>query len=58
MYNLLLTELIVIVKNHTVARDQPTFKEYQIQVEAVNIIGNALVPPAIVRGFSGEDGKG
>ncbi|VDK39844.1 unnamed protein product [Gongylonema pulchrum] len=42
--------------NHTVVREQPTFREYLVQVEALNNFGRAVVKPASVKGFSGEDG--
>uniref|UniRef100_A0A9J2PR92 Uncharacterized protein n=1 Tax=Ascaris lumbricoides TaxID=6252 RepID=A0A9J2PR92_ASCLU len=41
--------------NHTVIRDQPTFKEYIVQVEAVNRVGKSIIEPVSVTGFSGED---
>ncbi|KHN73747.1 Neuroglian [Toxocara canis] len=41
--------------NHTVIRDQPTFREYLVQVEAVNRVGKSIIEPLSVIGFSGED---
>ncbi|VDM40547.1 unnamed protein product [Toxocara canis] len=43
--------------NHTVIRDQPTFREYLVQVEAVNRVGKSIIEPLSVIGFSGEDGR-
>uniref|UniRef100_A0A914SFP4 Fibronectin type-III domain-containing protein n=1 Tax=Parascaris equorum TaxID=6256 RepID=A0A914SFP4_PAREQ len=44
-----------VLVNHTVIRDQPTFKEYIVQVEAVNRVGKSIIEPVSVTGFSGED---
>ncbi|MCP9266074.1 Neuroglian [Dirofilaria immitis] len=41
--------------NHTVVREQPTFREYLIQVESLNNFGRAIVKPTSVKGYSGED---
>ncbi|OZC09894.1 fibronectin type III domain protein [Onchocerca flexuosa] len=41
--------------NHTVVREQPTFREYLIQVESLNNFGRAIVKPISVKGYSGED---
>uniref|UniRef100_A0A8R1TTT8 Uncharacterized protein n=1 Tax=Onchocerca volvulus TaxID=6282 RepID=A0A8R1TTT8_ONCVO len=41
--------------NHTVVREQPTFREYLIQVESWNNFGRAIVKPTSVKGYSGED---
>ncbi|KFD63270.1 hypothetical protein M514_10852, partial [Trichuris suis] len=43
------------LENHTVIRDQPTFRRYVVQVQAVNSIGLSLVEPNLVIGYSGED---
>lgn len=51
------TEFLVedSLANHTIVRNQPTFKKYLIQVRAVNSIGPSIVEPEIVVGWSGED---
>ncbi|KAL3982055.1 Immunoglobulin I-set domain family protein [Acanthocheilonema viteae] len=41
--------------NHTIVREQPTFREYLIQVESLNSFGRAIVKPISVKGYSGED---
>uniref|UniRef100_A0A1I8EU60 Immunoglobulin I-set domain-containing protein n=3 Tax=Wuchereria bancrofti TaxID=6293 RepID=A0A1I8EU60_WUCBA len=41
--------------NYTVIREQPTFREYLIQVESLNSFGRAVVKPTSVKGYSGED---
>ncbi|CAD5224223.1 unnamed protein product [Bursaphelenchus xylophilus] len=41
--------------NHTILRDIPTFKPFEVQVRAVNERGPSSVEPQIVAGFSGED---
>ncbi|CAJ0931542.1 unnamed protein product, partial [Mesorhabditis belari] len=41
--------------NNTIIREQPTYKEYLVQVRAVNAIGASINEPEIVKGFSGED---
>ncbi|VDM96423.1 unnamed protein product [Thelazia callipaeda] len=43
------------IANQTIIREQPTFREYLIQVEAVNSFGHAVVEPTTVKGYSGED---
>ncbi|KAK6051770.1 fibronectin type III domain protein, partial [Cooperia oncophora] len=43
------------LKNHTIIREQPTFRPFQVQVRAVNAIGPSILEPDIVKGFSGED---
>uniref|UniRef100_A0A5S6R614 Neuroglian n=1 Tax=Trichuris muris TaxID=70415 RepID=A0A5S6R614_TRIMR len=43
------------LQNHTVIRDQPTFRRYVVQVQAVNAIGLSLIEPHLVIGYSGED---
>ncbi|KAJ1346556.1 IG [Parelaphostrongylus tenuis] len=41
--------------NHTIIRGQPTFREFLVQVRAVNAIGPSILEPETVKGFSGED---
>ncbi|PIO64975.1 fibronectin type III domain protein, partial [Teladorsagia circumcincta] len=51
------TEFVVEdpMANHTIIREQPTFRRFQVQVRAVNAIGPSILEPEIVKGFSGED---
>ncbi|CAI5447225.1 unnamed protein product [Caenorhabditis angaria] len=51
------TEFLVedSLANFTIIRDQPTFRRYLIQVQAVNSIGPSIVEPEIFEGWSGED---
>ncbi|CAI4227098.1 unnamed protein product [Auanema sp. JU1783] len=51
------TEFLVedALANHTIIREQPTFREYLVQVRAVNAIGLSIVEPESVKGYSGED---
>ncbi|GMR48446.1 hypothetical protein PMAYCL1PPCAC_18641 [Pristionchus mayeri] len=41
--------------NHTIIREMPTFRKFEVQVRAVNSIGPSIVEPEIVVGYSGED---
>ncbi|KAI6224569.1 hypothetical protein M3Y95_00766900 [Aphelenchoides besseyi] len=41
--------------DHTILRERPTFKEYEVKVQAVNEKGVSSEKPEIVNGFSGED---
>ncbi|GMT24852.1 hypothetical protein PFISCL1PPCAC_16149, partial [Pristionchus fissidentatus] len=41
--------------NHTIIREMPTFRKFEVQVRAVNSIGPSIVEPEIVLGYSGED---
>ncbi|KAK6014051.1 fibronectin type III domain protein, partial [Ostertagia ostertagi] len=52
------TEFVVEdpMANHTIIREQPTFRRFQVQVRAVNAIGPSILEPDTVKGFSGEDG--
>ncbi|XGW30397.1 hypothetical protein V3C99_009405 [Haemonchus contortus] len=51
------TEFVVEdpLANHTIIREQPTFRPFQVQVRAVNAIGPSILEPDTVKGFSGED---
>ncbi|CAD6198575.1 unnamed protein product [Caenorhabditis auriculariae] len=51
------TEFLVedSLANHTIIREQPTFRPYIVQVRAVNAIGPSIVEPETISGFSGED---
>uniref|UniRef100_A0A0K0FH30 Neuroglian (inferred by orthology to a D. melanogaster protein) n=1 Tax=Strongyloides venezuelensis TaxID=75913 RepID=A0A0K0FH30_STRVS len=41
--------------NYTIIRDQPTFKQYQVQVKSVNDFGDCIIEPDIIIGYSGEN---
>ncbi|KAI6175506.1 Neuroglian [Aphelenchoides bicaudatus] len=41
--------------DHTILRERPTFKEYEVRIRAVNERGQSSQPPEIYTGFSGED---
>ena len=43
--------------NTLTCEDEPIYKEYEIYVLAINEVGEAVSPPRMVLGFSGEDGK-
>ncbi|KAK6747669.1 hypothetical protein RB195_000706 [Necator americanus] len=51
------TEFLVedSMANHTIIREQPTFREFLVQVRAVNAIGPSILEPETIKGFSGED---
>ncbi|RCN24259.1 fibronectin type III domain protein, partial [Ancylostoma caninum] len=51
------TEFLVedSLANHTIIREQPTFREFLVQVRAVNAIGPSILEPEIIKGYSGED---
>ena len=44
-------------QSSTTVRELPTFREFLVQVRAVNSKGPSILEPEIVKGFSGEDGK-
>ena len=44
-------------RDQFVVRNQETFKEYRIKVEAHNELGEARVAAPEIIGYSGEDGK-
>lgn len=50
------TEFLVedSLANHTIIREQPTFRAFAVQVRAVNAMGPSILEPEIVKGFSGE----
>ena len=37
--------------------NQPIYKPYEIYVLAINQMGDAVMPPMMVIGYSGEDGE-
>ncbi|CAJ0602418.1 unnamed protein product [Cylicocyclus nassatus] len=41
--------------NHTIIREQPTYREFLVQVRAVNAIGPSILEPEVIKGYSGED---
>ncbi|OUC45770.1 putative fibronectin type III domain protein, partial [Trichinella nativa] len=43
------------LQDHVVIRDQPTFRKYVVQVQAVNAIGRSLMTPEMYIGYSGQD---
>lgn len=50
-------EVVDWEQDHYVVENQPTFKPYDIKVEAHNEKGQANVAIASERGWSGEDGE-
>ncbi|KHJ92627.1 fibronectin type III domain protein, partial [Oesophagostomum dentatum] len=44
-----------ILQNQTTIREQPTFREFLVQVRAVNAIGPSILEPETIKGYSGED---
>jgi hypothetical protein len=47
----------IYFKDHTILRERPTFKEYEVRVRAINERGISSQSPDIISGFSGEDGE-
>uniref|UniRef100_A0A0N4ZC69 Neuroglian n=1 Tax=Parastrongyloides trichosuri TaxID=131310 RepID=A0A0N4ZC69_PARTI len=40
---------------NTIIRDQPTFKQYEVQVKSINDLGDCIIEPDIIIGYSGEN---
>uniref|UniRef100_A0A1I7WMD6 Protein-tyrosine-phosphatase n=1 Tax=Heterorhabditis bacteriophora TaxID=37862 RepID=A0A1I7WMD6_HETBA len=43
------------LENHTIIREQPTFREFLVQIKAMNAMGPSIIEPDTVKGYSGED---
>lgn len=48
---------LFLFKDHTILRERPTFKEYEVKVRAINERGMSSQAPEIISGFSGQDGE-